>query len=80
MKTPKPPTELHKKTHQIEKVRNFGWCREKRVRRRERVWEEEGPRKAGEGEVQGRGGPGRRVKEGVHRPAQIGQKVQVSRV
>ena len=32
-------------------------------------------------EVQGRGGRGRRVKEGVHRPtAQIGPKVQVSGV
>ena len=59
MKTPKPPTELHKKkTHQIEKARNFGWCRERRVRRREGLGRG-GPRKAGKGggpgDVQGRG-------------------------
>ena len=63
MKTPKPPTELQKKkTHQIEKARNFGWCRERRVRRREGLGRG-GPRKAGEGRRSwgrpGQGGPGK---------------------
>ena len=69
MKTPKPPTQLHKKkltrlkkyevrVGRIKKARNFGWSRERGFGEG-RVWGEGGPRKAeegrGPGDVQGRG-------------------------
>ena len=56
-----------KKTHQIEKARNFGWCRERRVRRREGLGRGRvrgKPGKGGPGDVQGRGSRAGRYREG----------------